>query len=484
MTLYHAGKAVGKTKLPAGREVNIIAELTSGYKISTFPDCQGLAPKTAITLKSMGEEMGGQTTPNASTAAAPAATPSPTPNQIETSLFNNQETAATAPTTPVVNKAQGQTTSPSVEEVNKALYLKCFAEGANLWEEDPETVAKRMHWLIASKASYDKSWWNGTSTKKKYSLGVRVTSYLMRAPHNKIAEVCVNFANKSEYCAGVPDEVHKFYEDQGLKAHDLHNKLHEGYADAIAEQGPALVKALENLFGKKGTRATLDKGTGFEEDGLRWDWNGAAFFAVHVPNEYVKLRILPPAAFDGIDYKTTYKASEPFLKSRVKKMPDGSVLITDLPFIMQGMRPWCVLSTFERMFRYRGIYLDMDRLAVGNTFEGGGGYADKIINTIKRLTQHAGIGVDYKTSKNDARFSQIKAQIDKGNPVFYSNPSHMSLIVGYNEQTKSVASASSDWGAYLEQQNIYKSADPTLTSIVWIPSKNFTEEVTQIGYLE
>lgn len=77
--------------------------------------------------------------------------------------------------------------------------------------------------------------------------------------------------------------------------------------------------------------------------------------------EFLRLRVArqESAADPGGDERVDRRS----LSSRVRKDPNGDVLIPDVPMVDQGPKGYCAVATTERMMRYYGIDVDQHEIA-------------------------------------------------------------------------------------------------------------------------
>lgn len=82
--------------------------------------------------------------------------------------------------------------------------------------------------------------------------------------------------------------------------------------------------------------------------------------------------LLPTARFDG--------------PSHVKTMPNGDVIIQDIPMVDQGRKGYCVVASAERVLRYYGKRVDENELAqIADTSTKGGTSPKAMIESLKML---------------------------------------------------------------------------------------------------
>lgn len=232
--------------------------------------------------------------------------------------------------------------------------------------------------------------------------------------------------------------------------------------------------------------------------------------------EFIRLKIVPA----GKDFHASQKVSRNDIRANVKA--DGSgFMVQNIPMVDQGQKGYCVVATVARVMGYYGLPVDQHEIAqIANSKAGGGTTMEEMKEGLKRVCGRLGIRMreiemlefkDYerlirqynraakaqgkpqldektrdlggiwkqfdalalKKARSDnkaevARWTkQLKEQIDKGVPVFWTvmlgivpeqglpqdGGGHMRLLIGYDEKTGEVIFSDS-WGAMHEKKRM------------------------------
>ena len=238
--------------------------------------------------------------------------------------------------------------------------------------------------------------------------------------------------------------------------------------------------------------------------------------------EYVRLVLTPKASAEKSSTRApAAPAARAKAQSNVVKKSNGDVYIDGVPMVDQGQKGYCAVATTERVMRYYGITIDEHELAhMAKSSADGGTSVSAMIDVVKMVGSKHRLGFSEivrmsrtvddvikevkaynkvarsdkveeisieahttgrridtnsireamnpdtlrKMRVKDGRYkkfsSEVKAQIDKGVPVFWgvtlgiyreyglpqSAGGHLRLIIGYNSGTKELIYSDS-WGA-------------------------------------
>lgn len=363
------------------------------------------------------------------------------------------------------------------EALNQLLGLNLWQD-SNLWDDPPEQVAKRLGWPRESQtdtqSSYRIYFREGTSIA-----GARPYTAVLYGQNGKVDYLSIMFANKGDSVPlGSVDDVDE--------AFDLLN-------DAIDADQEAIRSRLDTLGDSQNETGGISRG--MKERADRWDSGNNSFWLAAVEDEYVALRILPPALADSWG-KPEYQSDESVrqaAKANVKENEFGDVLIENIPMVNQGPKGYCVPATIERCLRYMGIRADMYTLAMaGNTVIGGGTRLSDIIDGTSAYVRRSSRKME--TTRGSVSVRKVSEYIDEGQPLMWtmfstdaynhladtitqkrkgaSNPrewermlrdivqdapelqadlsrGHLCMIVGYNKITDEIA-VSDSWGPRFE----------------------------------
>jgi len=302
--------------------------------------------------------------------------------------------------------------APAPEQVNEYAGLPLFSDGAALWDEQADTVAQRLGLPAESRTARDASYRSYPPDTARV-FGRRPYSVAMSAQDGKPVALNFVFANKG-------DSVGLFERGWPGERAPRPSKLLRDYRRAIGEDDRALDSALEELFGPAEPERTGSAGQ-LQEKSRRRDWKGHAFLLVTVRDEYVALRIVPPAELDDTARPERVPAKE--LKARlaaqVERRTNGDVVIRDIPMVDQGPKGFCVPATMERMLRHLGIPADMYLLAMAaNTDPGGGTTVPDVVAAVKRTAQRHGRRV--QTLAGNPEVGDVAEWIEAGIPLLWA----------------------------------------------------------------
>jgi hypothetical protein len=484
--IFKDGKVIGNTQLPAGSQVDVSIKLTSQAKIGRGPMISAWVPleDLELILKENPRTKGGTSTEMAISNYAANASQNETTNSAAMSAPNSLFSAPTGIDNKETNSGDYNSTEASAisyEDVNTCINLPLL-NSEDIWEESADEIASRLKWEKEDDSDNHTTYTKGTTKQKLLSAGARVTKYSLSSTKGKPFEITITFANKGDYAETTLAEKWKEAEAAGLTSWLEKNKFQiEGYEAAIKEQTKILKENLEKLFETKGKDRQLHKDLGYPEDGLAWVWKNMVFFLASKEGEYVKLRILKHEAFDGKTIKNLAKDRAKSREKSIVTLPNGSVILTNIPHISQGPRGYCMPATLERILIYYGLnHIDADRIAVNTTAPGGGGPPQLAFQELGELLRKIGLRPVIETAPPNDGFRYVKEQIDKGNPIiFYNKDPHCNLIVGYNPKTKEIATSDSDENErkrYLEQD---KTGNSEIPGHQWISAKRFEERFVE-----
>ncbi len=269
------------------------------------------------------------------------------------------------------------------------------------------------------------------------------------------------------------------------------------------------VDALNKAFGMDATAGKLKKNESGVA-GKCWEWIGEHFAARLEASstgsgrkyvaEFIRLTVAPDK--EGLKRGGAKDAAHRAdLKENVKHGDDGSVWIDGVPMVDQGEKGYCVPATVSRVFAYYGMDgVDQHALAALCKSSNSGTSLDdmrkalrsicapfhirvkswdwiklqliekELSKKISKLGHDVDAGsvpewilevVDKRPRLMNQGFNEIKRQIDAGIPVVWavmlgifpeqglpqSMGGHMRLIIGYNEQKKTIIYSDS-WGAH------------------------------------
>lgn len=381
-----------------------------------------------------------------------------------------------------------------IKSINQIIGADLFAD-ANLWDDTPSEVARRLDWPLESLTDSQSSFRKYNSQEDQL-FGARPYSSALYGRDGKVDMISIVFANKGD--AG--------RDNFSASPKELLDVLDE----AIEMDGDKITKRLSSL-GEPEQRTTAT-GRGMKERLQIWYWQDHAFALAVQDEEYVALRIMPKALVEsrGRPEHSGSVAVREAAKANVDKRDNSDVVITNIPMVDQGPKGYCAPATLERVMRYMGVRADMYLLAMaGQTGVGGGTSVKELLDGTEKYLGDAGRKMEPARMRLKVR--NVAKYIDEGQPILwamYSTPeynavanslseartkytnigewkealeknldgiaelkqnietSHICLIVGYNEETDEIA-VSDSWGPQYQMR--------------WVPA-DLAAQISQDGY--
>lgn len=337
-----------------------------------------------------------------------------------------------------------QASLPSSAEVNSSLGLELFSD-ENLWDDDAETVAKRLAWPLESQTSTDSSFRKYPGEKERI-LDCRPYSTVLLAEGGSPSSMSLVFANKGDAIVRTTTNSNR---ETLLRKNDQIRDLPK----LIRADKNKITATLISLFGEPVTDR-FGQGRETRENVKRWNWNGHAFLLAAPREEYVALRIMPVDSADA-GGKSRIPDSEirARVASRVENRPNGDVVLKDIPMVDQGPKGYCVPATWERVMRYMGVPADMYVLAMaGQTREGGGTLPADIAEGARESIVRSGRRIETIKIKLDP--INVSRFIDQGLPLMwpmYSTPEFNDAVNSRTKQRREIPVNSSEWGKTLSE---------------------------------
>ena len=307
--------------------------------------------------------------------------------------------------------------APGYQEVNSAFGSAILAD-EKLWDDDPDSVARRLGLPVESRTATSSSYRLYTSADKKV-LGTHPYSIALMAMEGRVAQLSFVFTNSGDF-GNVSDLKDSLETAVGKQRTDLNKKLREAVAAfpaAFRSDVTTLSGELTKLFGEPtsgrdgASRSTVEKLQ-------RWSWSGHTIQLATKDNQYVALRILP---------ETDAAGSKPLRDSEVKarlrnsleRRSNGDVVITGIPMVDQGPKGFCVAATLDRTLKFFGIPADMYALAVaGDTGMGGGASPSKMMDATADLARS--FGCRFEKAGSSVKIQSVSRYLDEGLPLIWS----------------------------------------------------------------
>ena len=230
--------------------------------------------------------------------------------------------------------------------------------------------------------------------------------------HIPVYEVVVRFGD-----AKIKEIVMSFYNrgDGGDLPRDKFNALIQACAQSLS----GFTKAQPVDRGKDATDAV-------KAQGLVWQTDKAQFLLessfTRLPDagfraEFVRLTITPPEKPKTL-LEESLASSHPAAKfsgaSHVKSLPNGDVLIQDIPMVDQGEKGYCVVASAERVIRYYGGKADENELAeIANSSNKEGTSPAAMLNSLKKLSGRLHVKTRTLEDFNEERLNAMFDEYDR-----------------------------------------------------------------------
>lgn len=312
------------------------------------------------------------------------------------------------------------------QSLNEAFGIPLFAD-SNLWDDETKAAAKRLGWPRESKTANQSSY-RLYPEKDERILGARPYSAVIYGSEDRTESFSIVFANKGDIRFSDPPTSEQIRNLERAIENDLET----------------LRKVLTRELGQP-ERQQFGAGRGMKQLIERWDWQGHAFILAAQDGEYVNLRIITTVMADnkGRTEKLSDAALRKLTLENIKKLPNGDVLIDNIPMVDQGPKGYCVPATFERYLRFLKIPADMYLLAMaGQTGIGGGTSISEIVEAIKGKAASQNRSMKKITGEIDMR--TVRKYIDRGLPLIWAMFSSREYNSFVNARTKD-RSKTSHW---------------------------------------
>jgi hypothetical protein len=335
--------------------------------------------------------------------------------------------------------------APSAAQVNESAGAPVFPLAGTLWDEDAAVAAERLGLPEESRTPGDASY-RLYPPEDLRIFGSRPHAVSLAARDGRPVALNIIFANKG-------DSVGQFIRTAPGERPPRPAQILRDYRQAIANDERTLDESLEKLFGPAVTERS-GAGGKLQERSLRRDWNGHALLLVSVRDEYVALRIVPPAE-PGAAHRLERVPDRELrdrLAARVERRANGDVVIRDIPMVDQGPKGFCVPATMERMLRHLGIPADMYLLAMAaNTGPGGGTTVPDVIAAVQQTAQRHGRRVATVSGRPSG--AVVSAWIEAGVPVLWAIDTSAAIDNLINERTRERARVE-DWDQWKESLRV------------------------------
>ena len=129
------------------------------------------------------------------------------------------------------------------------------------------------------------------------------------------------------------------------------------------------------------------------------------FDPAHDPRNYVIATAAPAQA-------KYISAAE--LRARIKRDPNGDVVLTGVPMVDQGQKGYCAAAVAERVLRYFGRTLDQHEIAqLANTTAGAGTNPEQMVAALRRISDETHMDVTVLHDFNVREFEQLMSDYNR-----------------------------------------------------------------------
>ncbi len=243
---------------------------------------------------------------------------------------------------------------PSMAHTSEA--LEALITAADLWALDTEAFARKVAALSFYWLSEDKS----AARSQAPGLTLReapVVEVQARFADNTLAELVLSFYNRGDVGQIDRAEFERQYETCSnviarLAAVEGRSWLRPpAGARQSLRVAPRIVvwTAAQSVYRLEAAASEIKDATG----------------KATLRPEYITLSIKPPAGVSRVAPvgMPSGRAGLVALRQRVKRMPNGDVLLEDIPMVDQGQKGYCAAATAERVMRYYGLDFDQHAIA-------------------------------------------------------------------------------------------------------------------------
>ena len=344
--------------------------------------------------------------------------------------------------------------------LNQRLGFRLFGD-TSMWEGDAVEGMRRIGYRLQASEAGGATWLSGYVAMA--CLSTQTRQVRLKTVDGKCVQLDLVFANKGDG-------------GKGATVGDIRGAIQRDITAVTAALTGVLGEKKNGTIGVAGKRMAVDY----------WAFSDTVFALEKERGEYVILHVLPLATFEaGTSRQQAREAVQgKDLAANVQRLPNGDVLIGNIPMVDQGPKGYCAPATLERVFRYMGIEgVDMHRIADDASTGRGGGTTVGALSKTATLWGHR-VGVSLKECP--LNFRQVAKIIDQGYPLMWTmfsgseymaraqqstaersmvgnfadwiartrklkklrgaqEGAHICLIVGYNPESKELA-VSNSWG--------------------------------------
>lgn len=329
--------------------------------------------------------------------------------------------------------------------INELFGLPIFTEEM-LWNENADSVAKRLRWQSAYENERISSFRENSPSSRLKVLGAHPYSLTLFGEEGKVTEISMVFANTNE-CVYDTNVVVKTKKSNAMDAEEERRirRLRDlAVSPLIAEDSKAIKEALDK-FGKSSS-VTLGKGKWDKETIQGWK-NGNYLVLLTVrENAFVWVRIVKPDILELQYFSKKADAVKATVKDNVVKEENGDVVLKNVPNITSG--PSATPGALESFLRYSGVPVDayvLGLMGQYTEFAAQDIQINDMVTNVERWVNLLGVNLGKKKVLFNLR--DIQTNIDKGQPVFWllNQSSLLSSVLRNRVNARKSAESTKAW---------------------------------------
>lgn len=183
---------------------------------------------------------------------------------------------------------------------------------------------------------------------------------------------CIPQQLQAYYKAGALSEIQIVYLEAGnfyasAEVRALSSKdARKAFDKTFSELENGIEKTLSGLFGP-GRRITVGKSQALRSRATEYEAAGLKVRLFAEDDQLVALSLQPAAAPNTAPNRgaarDTPQARRKSIESNVEKLPNGDVVVQNIPMVEQGNRGYCAIGTLTMLVRYYGLAANVDLIA-------------------------------------------------------------------------------------------------------------------------
>ena len=316
-----------------------------------------------------------------------------------------------------------------IEPLNRALGLPLFAD-ANLWDDPPAEVAKRLRLRPESVTPGYESW-RVYIRPPAPLLGVPAYMIALRAEEGSVAGLSLLFTNRGDHPAFAGLDALSIVPPATLQA----------FRAALAGDFEKIRARLAEALPKGETEPTPAERRAFPGELALFSASDHQLIVQSLPDWHLAVRIQPVER--AAPPRLSDDQLRQRLRARITRRENADVVLNQIPMVDQGPKGYCVPATFERLLRYAGIPADMyDLAALGGTGFGGGTNVASLVDSLERTARQHGRRLE--TIRIKPSPATLARYLDEGRPVLWSlasTPAFNALADAYSAERAALTDA-------------------------------------------